>query len=182
MSGYGRVWNLRDGRSCSMARKSTPDDFWRRVNKSEGCWIWSGAHFWAGYARVKYHGRDGVAHRVAWILTHGPVPDGLELDHLCRNRGCVNPSHLEPVTHRENEFRGMTIIRENMLKTHCKRGHPLSGDNLFIRRVGARHYYACHKMHGAKSRERPGYKEKHAAYERARRSRIKQETSNVQAR
>jgi hypothetical protein len=66
------------------------------------CWIWNGCHDHAGYGSS----RRGKPHRVSWVLTNGPVPDGLELDHLCRQRSCCNPDHLEAVTHLENVRRG----------------------------------------------------------------------------
>jgi len=81
--------------------------FWSRVNKSgpNGCWLWDGAHVGSGYGQASFGGVRQVAHRVAYELTVGPVPESLQLNHLCRNRGCVNPAHLEPVTASENKRR-----------------------------------------------------------------------------
>jgi hypothetical protein len=76
------------------------------------CWEWTSARTPSGYARVKRQGRDSQAHRVAYEVHVGPIPDGLELDHLCRNRGCVRPDHLEPVTHAENMRRGAPFRRQ----------------------------------------------------------------------
>ncbi|MEE8234211.1 MAG: HNH endonuclease signature motif containing protein [Gammaproteobacteria bacterium] len=72
-----------------------------------------------------------MAHRVSYEMENGLVPKGLELDHLCRVRNCVNPQHVEPVTHKENCQRGEVGINHRR-KTHCNRGHPYSGDNLYI--------------------------------------------------
>lgn len=105
--------------------------FWPKVRKTEACWIWTGAMRDGGYGHfsgMRFIGTNR-AHRVAWILAHGPIPDGLVLDHLCRNRACVNPGHMEPVSHAENVRRG--IAGQNMAsKTHCPSGHPYLGDNL----------------------------------------------------
>lgn len=87
-------------------RKSSPEErFWANVIKGPTCWEWTGAQ--VGRANEKYgHTRMGMAHRVAYELLVGPIPKGLVLDHLCRNRLCVNPAHLEPVTQRTNILRG----------------------------------------------------------------------------
>ena len=91
-----------------------------------GCWIWMAALDPRGYAKFGFD-RPGrgygmeFAHRIAYELLKGPIPDGLELDHLCRVRCCVNPDHMDPVTHRENIRRGKCWQRE---KTHCPKGHP----------------------------------------------------------
>lgn len=79
-------------------------DVWQRVNKDTvaGCWLWTGCCWPSGYGRITRNGRRHVAHRYIYEMLVAKVPDGLELDHLCRNRGCVNPEHLEPVTHQEN--------------------------------------------------------------------------------
>ncbi len=95
--------------------------------------------------RIGY-GRDARtrrAHRALWIAVNGPVPDGLQLDHLCRVRHCVNPSHLEPVTPRQNSLRGETVARRRSEQTHCIHGHPLSGDNLYVFRENTRNCKRC---------------------------------------
>lgn len=130
-----------------------PDLFWAKVQKGDGCWAWTGYTNPDGYGYATYRNTDGeehnaTAHRVAWQLTHGLVPDGLSLDHLCRNRGCVNPAHLEPVTSAVNIYRGEGIAARNKAKTHCNHGHPLSGDNLIIRRDGGRKCRACKRVSG----------------------------------
>lgn len=84
-------------RQPHVVRIPWPDRFWDRVVRSDGCWEWEGTHSPSGYSRVSFQGRQLQAHRVAYELTLGPVPAGLDLDHLCRNRGCVNPGHLEVV-------------------------------------------------------------------------------------
>src|ERR1700755_3231525 len=105
--------------------------FWSKVSlgHENGCWVWVGAMDGGGYGRVYTKGRPR-AHKAAWVYLRGPVPDGLELDHLCRNRACVNPKHLEPVTHRENLLRGMAPAAINSRKTHCPKGHALGPGNL----------------------------------------------------
>ena len=102
--------------------------FWWKVNKTNDCWLWEGA------LTDKGRGTTGIgggitrpAHRVAYELMIGPIPEGLEIDHLCRVPRCVNPSHLEPVTHAENIRRGPKPKQDE-----CKRGHPISGYNEFI--------------------------------------------------
>lgn len=84
-----------------------------------------------GYGRKKVDGRTRSAHVVAWEAVNGPVPDGLELDHLCGNRSCVNVEHLQPVTHAVNMGRGATAKR-----THCPKGHPYNDQNTYRRRGG----------------------------------------------
>lgn len=100
--------------------------FESKVIRTEGgCWEWAGSHSPQGYAFM--YVRPGVrtnAHRVAYELLVGPIPEGLDLDHLCRNRGCVNPAHLEPVTGGENNRRGISVAAVNATKERCPKGHP----------------------------------------------------------
>lgn len=101
-----------------------------QTDPATGCWIWQRATNGKGYGQFTLMGRTVLAHRAAYFLLVGEVPDGLDLDHLCRQRGCVNPSHLEPVTNRENALRGEGPTAKNAAKTHCLRGHALTPDNL----------------------------------------------------
>lgn len=94
-----------------------------------GCWEWIGALNSRGYSSVgNGKGSSVLAHRLAYEIIVGPIPDGLTIDHLCRNKPCVNTDHLEPVTVAENNRRAAR------LQTHCSKGHPLSGQNLYLRR------------------------------------------------
>lgn len=102
----------------------------RRITDS-GCWEWTGRLHPKGYAYIGTGGSLRHVHRVAYELWVGPIPDGLQLDHLCRNRCCFNPAHLEPVTREENLRRGIRRCG-NMLKTHCKRGHPFDAENTIL--------------------------------------------------
>jgi len=115
-----------------------------------GCWLWIAGVNPLGYGQFWWSGRTVTAHRFAYEREVGPIPDGLELDHLCRTRCCVNPAHLEPVTHRENTLRGDTITGRQARQTHCKRGHPLSGPNLYAKPNGRRQCRTC----AAASREK----------------------------
>lgn len=105
--------------------------FWGRVEKTNNCWNWRGYTIWNGYGRCYFNGRHQLVHRVAYELLVAEIPEGLTIDHLCRNRLCVNPSHLEPVTMRENTLRGEGACARNARKTHCKHGHPLTPENVY---------------------------------------------------
>lgn len=95
-----------------------------------------GARTRGGYGTLSVDGRTVLAHRKAWQDRFGPVPNGLQLDHLCRNRACINPEHLEPVTRRENILRGVSFSAVNARKRHCPKGHPYTDENTYMDRKG----------------------------------------------
>lgn len=88
-----------------------------------GCWFWYGELDQKGYGRTCNNGKFVSAHRASYMRHVGPIPDGMQLDHLCRQPSCVNPGHLEPVSLRENVLRGVGISAQNRRLTHCRRGH-----------------------------------------------------------
>lgn len=123
------------------------------VTNSNGCWEWVGSRSTGGYGRVGWGNRRVQAHRVIYEVLVGSIPQGLQLDHLCRNRGCVNPAHLEPVTQSENQRRGLrSALRA--LPSECSRGHALAGPNLRITPRGGRRCRTCHRENAQVSRER----------------------------
>ena len=121
--------------------------FDRLMNKflvGDDCWEWTSFKDEDGYGGVWLNGRTARAHRVMYELLVGPIPDGLQLDHLCRNKACVRPDHLEPVTLAEN------VRRAADTKTHCPQGHAYAGPNLYVYPNGSR---ACRICARAKTRE-----------------------------
>jgi hypothetical protein len=103
------------------------DRFWPKVNKTDSCWLWTGSKTCSGYGQIAMRpGPPRLAHRVAWEISVGQIPDGLQVDHLCRNRLCVNPAHMELVGSRTNTLRGVGPTAINARKQVCKRGHSLA--------------------------------------------------------
>lgn len=120
------------------------------LNTDTGCWDWDAGKIVSGYGVFRVNGRASVAHIVAYRMFIGDIPEGLELDHTCRNRGCVNPAHLEPVTHQENCKRG-DVGKHYRDKTHCPSGHEYNAANTYryknkrgcmeCRRISSREQY-----------------------------------------
>ncbi len=104
--------------------QSTIDRFFAKVQAEDsGCFIWTGSIGRGGYGHFRLMGRTRSAHQILIEIAHGPIPTNLECDHLCRNRACVNPSHIELVTHHENVIRGKGLAAIHAKKTHCNNGH-----------------------------------------------------------
>lgn len=100
-----------------------PERFWKKVDKTASCWLWT-ASLAKGYGQFHMNGALRMAHRVAYEALIGPIAVGLDLDHLCRVPRCVNPDHLEPVTHRENVLRSESFAAKQVMRTECPHGHP----------------------------------------------------------
>jgi len=129
--------------------------FWLKVNKTEGCWVWTAAKTRWGYGYVRFDGRNQHAHRVAYKLLKGQIPENRELDHLCRNRACVNPEHLEAVSRRTNLLRGEGVSAVHAAKTHCVNGHEFTPENTYEWR-GTRNCKVCREAATARrDRARP---------------------------
>lgn len=116
--------------------------FWSKVEKTNNCWVWKGYKTNDDYGRFMINGKIIYAHRFAYELLRGNIPQGLILDHLCRNPACVNPSHLEIVTHKQNILRGVGLCAQNAKKTHCPQGHEYNEENTY-RKDGGRWCKLC---------------------------------------
>ena len=133
------------------------DNFLAKVGAPDaggGCWCWTGSRDRHGYGNISVNGFCIGAHRVAYQLAVGAVPDGMDLDHLCRIRHCVNPAHLEPVSRRENTMRSsIAPAGVNAAKASCINGHAYVAANTYLDRAGHRHCRTC----------RAAARERHAA-------------------
>jgi len=136
-------------------RISPKDRLERNASRIDnGCLVWTGALDQDGYGKLTIP-RDGEdwtnglmtvrPHRLAWELAHGPIAAGVTLDHLCRNRACIELTHLEPVSNKENIMRGEGQPAINARKTHCASGHLLGGDNLYLSPEGYRYCRTCRR-------------------------------------
>lgn len=130
--------------------------FLTKVDMTDDCWLWAASTSTNGYGQFYAGGLKFSAHRWLYETLIGPVSDELDLDHLCRVRRCVRPSHLEPVTPRENVLRGSGFPAVNAVKTHCPQGHPYDAENTLVSK-GERRCRTCHR-----DRERVGMRVRRA--------------------
>lgn len=112
------------------------DRFWAKVSAEGDCWIWTAQITANGYGAFRSKGRGAYAHRVSYEFMVAEIPEGLHIDHLCRNRKCVNPDHLDPVTKREND-------RRRPPKTHCPKMHMYDEQNTYFDKLGVKVCRAC---------------------------------------
>lgn len=138
-----------------MTKSTLSIRFWAKVDVTESCWLWTGSRTGFGYGNFyAVPGSPVPAHRMAYELMIGPIPPGLQLDHLCRVRACVNPDHLEPVTKDENNRRGFSPTAQNARKTHCSHGHEFTPENTYTPPKRPTHRY-CREC--SRIRKRKGY-------------------------
>lgn len=136
-----------------MSRKSISERFWAKVDKTGPapdcypelgqCWLWTAYCDRDGYGQFSIRSEPVRAYRMAYELSVGAIPEGLQLDHICRTRQCVNPRHLEPVTCQENVLRSDGLASENAKKTHCPQGHSYSVENTYIKKGRKRVCRTC---------------------------------------
>jgi hypothetical protein len=119
------------------------DRFWSKVEPTGSCWFWTGPKDSHGYGCFKVAGKNLGAHRCAYRILAGVIPRGLQIDHLCRIRMCVNPDHMELVTAVENTRRGFNPAAMNARKTHCSRGHAFDEGNTRLLPQGSRACRTC---------------------------------------
>lgn len=143
-----------------MTNREHFDAKWQAVTET-GCWVWMGAIEGGGYGQYRWPGtpsRRTHAHRVSWMLRRGPIPEGMYLDHICRVRCCVNPSHLRVVTPRQNAIENSVgAAAKNAAKTHCPLGHPYTTENTYQYQYGTgglRICKQCSRIHGEKKKGR----------------------------
>jgi isocitrate/isopropylmalate dehydrogenase len=127
--------------------------FWNKVAlpNEQGCMEWMANIQPNGYGSFQLYGSKRLAHRLSYELRVGPIPEGLHIDHLCRNRACIRPDHLEAVTLRENLNRGIHFGRQ---KTHCKSGHEFTEGNTYITKQGKRQCRTCAANRAAARRKK----------------------------
>jgi hypothetical protein len=150
-----------------------PERFWSKTMvQADGCWQWIGA-VTDGYGSYRHDNKPILAHRAAYTVFVGPIPGtfphGLTVDHLCRNRSCVNPAHMELVSRGENSLRGDGAATKNKQKTHCSRGHSYTPENTYVPSDGKRYCRACSRIRSREYSERhPGYEAERGKRRRAR--------------
>lgn len=162
---------MRTGHPLGTSRRSSEARFFDKVQQVGDCWIWMASKDQSGYGMFSDHDSPSKsahtqverAHRWSYAFLRAEIPDGLQLDHLCRIRDCVNPWHLEPVTNRVNWERGISPWRINGLKSECSKGHPFTPENTYRHPQGSRVCRACSATHRQAYQERQAMRKRRAA-------------------
>jgi hypothetical protein len=143
------------GHAVKVLTVDSAERFWSKVEQSGDCWLWTGGKS-RGYGQFWWDGQMRPAHRVSFTARVGEIAAGLELDHLCRNRACVNPAHLEPVSGLENWARGESPTVENVRKEACPKGHAYTPSNTYLHgpKRTWRMCATCHKARVAARKRR----------------------------
>jgi hypothetical protein len=155
---YMRWYQYGDVRADVPLKRQLPgspvERFEAYTERVGACRLWTGRLNRSGYGVTTVSGRSVLAHR--WSYEHfvGPIPEGVEPDHLCRNRACVEPIHLELVTHRENVLRGKSVFAEHARKTHCSQGHEFTPENTYRRGANGRGCRECNRIRCQASHQR----------------------------
>jgi hypothetical protein len=149
-SRHYQIWKRTGGPALKPITELLPSErFWPKVDAEGDCWIWMAGKTTDGYGRFRVSPTLRVlAHRWSYETLVGPIPAGMQIDHLCKNPPCVNPDHLEPVAGAENARRS-SVGWNSRIKTHCPQGHPYAGRNL-LRRNGRRICRACRRRKASK--------------------------------
>lgn len=132
-----------------MDKRTSEERFWSHVERTSTCWLWTGCRNNQGYGDTKAFGKSELAHRRSYVLLVGDIPPGLELDHLCRVQACVNPAHLEAVTHAENIRRGLAVKPK---PSACPRGHDYTEATAYVTTTGSRYCRICKNERARRAR------------------------------
>lgn len=135
-----------------MPEKPNPRNIWKHIQLTPSCWFWKGSKTCNGYGQMSFAGKRHLAHRFVYELLEGKIPETADLDHLCRNRNCVNPAHLDYVSRRDNLLRG-TLRNQNSDVTHCIRRHSFTVENTYLTKDNRRQCRICIKIRYKKNVE-----------------------------
>lgn len=150
---------LKSGELKKLPRLTLKERLLAKTDQTGDCWVWRGSRLKSGYGQIGIQ-RDGrtvpqLVHRVSYEIFIGPIPDGLQIDHLCRNTSCLNPSHLEAVTPSENMHRGMSPVFVIRRSGKCKYGHELTPENTYTcKSTGYRRCRKCQRRQLKAARDR----------------------------